>query len=251
MDSLNGLVLTGEALLQQLQAAAESSISSANQKFTNQYELGAFLQNHVFTITPTEAPMGRLDILFEVLKAMNLDSPVTLNSKVSNWKKYESSDSSVAVAVMDHIFWHQPDEGSIDKPRIKEEAERLQTTFRIMVTALAVRDGLSPRGVRRVSPLNPSDFTRYILRISKEVQPKGFKGAVAREEIDKLWEWMKNNPDINIRVALGIAALEKPHLIKRLISPLDAEEGVGANDEKAKYTLEDFYFLEAAAAKGN
>ena|SRR5277367_3981815 len=114
--------------------------------------------------------------------------------------------------------------------------------FQIMVTALAVRDGLSPRGVKRVSPLNPSDFTRDVLRLFKEVEAKKFKGVVAREEIDRLWEWMKNNPDIKIRVALGIAALEKPHLVKRLISSLDAEEGAGANDKKAKYTLEGSIF---------
>jgi len=89
-------------LLQQLQAAAKSRISSEDQKFTSQYELGAFLQNHIPQAT---TKMGRLDILFEVMKATNLDYPRVLNPALENWDKGNIPDSSVALSLMDHIFF--------------------------------------------------------------------------------------------------------------------------------------------------
>ena len=49
--------------------------------------------------------MGRLDILFEVMKATNLDYPRVLNPALENWDKGNIPDSSVALSLMDHIFF--------------------------------------------------------------------------------------------------------------------------------------------------
>ena len=79
LNLLNGHVLTGDVLLQQLQDTVESRISSANHKFLNLYELGAFSQNHSPSRTSKAVLMGRLDITFDVLEAMAPNPPKALH----------------------------------------------------------------------------------------------------------------------------------------------------------------------------
>lgn len=73
LDTINGLVLTGELLLQQLQAAVNSRIQSQNRNFKSQYDLGAFMQD-LISAEDSAPLMGRMDILFEVLTVMNINS---------------------------------------------------------------------------------------------------------------------------------------------------------------------------------
>lgn len=241
LDGLNGLVLTGELLLQQLQAAAKSRISSKNRKFENQYELGAFLQNHISRVTSKTALMGRLDILFDVLKAMDINSPRALVPEFEKWNVRKTIDSSVAISLMDHIFWKSDTAVNSYTPRDKlsdiifsrddhlvnvGDVELSQR--RDLLNATIVYDGLYKGGSKRKSIRSLSDSELGMLRFHQlynvvesedNIGNKDFSHAVI-----ELWNWFQKNPDIKARAALGIAVLDEQHIIDRLKSSSRAEE---------------------------
>lgn len=81
LDELNGLVLTGEIALEQLQQAVKERSSIRGRRFDNHYDLAAFLaaQATVFLAEPiSDARMGRVDQLFELLRRLELDTPEKL-----------------------------------------------------------------------------------------------------------------------------------------------------------------------------
>jgi len=248
LDGLNGLVLTGELLLQQLQAAAKSRISSENRKFENQYELGAFLQNYVSRATSKTALMGRLDILFDVLKAMDINSPRALVPEFEKWNVRKTIDSSVAISLMDHIFWKFDTAVNSYHPRDKLRdivfSRDLQVVMvddvrgpqrrvdvskrRDLLNATIAYDGLYKGGSKRKSIRNLNDSELGMLRFHQwysvvesedNIENKDFSHAVI-----ELWNWFQKNPDIKARVALGIAVLDEQHIIDRLKSSSGAEE---------------------------
>lgn len=82
LDELNGLVLSGEIALERLQRAGELRASTQGREFSNHYDLAASLVElarlHLGEATVTESAMGRVDNLFELLKALNLNTPDAL-----------------------------------------------------------------------------------------------------------------------------------------------------------------------------
>jgi ppGpp synthetase/RelA/SpoT-type nucleotidyltranferase len=81
LDELNGLVLAGEISLERLQRAGERRIQAQDAPFDNQYELAAHLFNHVRSTFQKEAgatAMGRVDVLLELLRRLELDNPKAL-----------------------------------------------------------------------------------------------------------------------------------------------------------------------------
>jgi hypothetical protein len=77
LDELNGLVLAGEIALERLQRAVEMRVAKRGTTFTNQYDLAAYLFEAVKSIlasAPTEPAMGRVDVLFEFLSRLELNS---------------------------------------------------------------------------------------------------------------------------------------------------------------------------------
>jgi hypothetical protein len=63
LDATNGLVHTGEVLLQQLQTAMDTRVAYQSEPFSDQYELQAFLRRQ---IKMAEGSMDHLDILLLV-----------------------------------------------------------------------------------------------------------------------------------------------------------------------------------------
>ncbi len=83
LDQLNGLVMTGESLLESLQRARERRIAEDTRKFGNHYELAAHLlgQPAVVSDRPvTESGLGGLDLLFEFLTELGMDTPAQLEN---------------------------------------------------------------------------------------------------------------------------------------------------------------------------
>lgn len=69
LDQLNGLVLAGEIALEQLQKAHDARVNAATTPFRDHYELGEFLRSRLADLgqVPTDATLGRVDILFRYL----------------------------------------------------------------------------------------------------------------------------------------------------------------------------------------
>lgn len=81
LDELNGLVIAGEVALERLQRAAERRVGREGGSFANHYDLAAFLLESArpLLVDPaSEAALGRVDILFELLKRLNLATPAQL-----------------------------------------------------------------------------------------------------------------------------------------------------------------------------
>jgi hypothetical protein len=80
VDQLNGLVLTGEMILEQLQSTIRERVARSQQQFADQYELSAYLLRYLDTVPRSafERRLGRIDVLLEFLRAANLDRPDAL-----------------------------------------------------------------------------------------------------------------------------------------------------------------------------
>lgn len=80
LDELNGLVLSGEIGLERLQRAMEQRVGRGESRFTNHFELAAFLYEAAKDIlsSPEEPVMGRVDLLFRLLVRAELNTPDAL-----------------------------------------------------------------------------------------------------------------------------------------------------------------------------
>jgi ppGpp synthetase/RelA/SpoT-type nucleotidyltranferase len=80
LDQLNGLVIAGEIALERLQKAGERRVADRGRKFANHYDLAA----HLLSRAPTEvdqiseAGLGRVDLLFELITCLGIDTPERL-----------------------------------------------------------------------------------------------------------------------------------------------------------------------------
>jgi len=85
LDELNGMVLTGEIALERLQRAVERRLTEADVQFDNQYELAAFLYKWIrhFSLN-SEPPMGRVDILLELLRKADLNDAAKLRDVLAS-----------------------------------------------------------------------------------------------------------------------------------------------------------------------
>ena len=105
LDATNGLVQSGEVLLQQLQIAVETRVSDQNEQFSDQYDLGSFLRGKMKL---GKLSMDQLDILFQILKVCELDSPVQLPKALKGWdidnNKTVNNGRPIALRILDHIL---------------------------------------------------------------------------------------------------------------------------------------------------
>ncbi|RLK23779.1 RelA/SpoT family protein [Micromonospora sp. M71_S20] len=78
LDELNGLVLAGEIALERLQKAGKARSSISGRKFANHYDLAAYLLDRAAKHLDgpvTDSGLGRVDQLFELIRALELDTP--------------------------------------------------------------------------------------------------------------------------------------------------------------------------------
>jgi ppGpp synthetase/RelA/SpoT-type nucleotidyltranferase len=77
LDELNGMVLAGEIALESLQRAGEARVAVKGRKIANHYDLAVHLLGRAADITKkpiSEAGLGRVDILFDLLKKLGKDT---------------------------------------------------------------------------------------------------------------------------------------------------------------------------------
>lgn len=82
LDQLNGLVLSGEIALEQLQRAGETRVASRGRKLENHFDLAVYLLSQAERITERsvgESGLGRVDLLFDLLSEISLDTPELLD----------------------------------------------------------------------------------------------------------------------------------------------------------------------------
>jgi ppGpp synthetase/RelA/SpoT-type nucleotidyltranferase len=111
LDQLNGLVISGEIALEQLQKAGEARVAASGREFSNHYELAAYLLSHMADRTEepiSEAGLGRVDLLFDFIVASNVNTPEELSAYL------ETVDSNVEIRplaeqVIDALLSEEPD----------------------------------------------------------------------------------------------------------------------------------------------
>src|SRR5450830_1042949 len=86
LDELNGLVLAGEIALERLQRAGELRASTHGREYANHYDLAASLlelgREHLMGAKVNEATIGKVDVLYQLLKATNINTPEKLEKFV-------------------------------------------------------------------------------------------------------------------------------------------------------------------------
>jgi ppGpp synthetase/RelA/SpoT-type nucleotidyltranferase len=84
-DELNGMVLAGESALRRLQRAGEARVAAGGRPFGNHYDLASHLRS---TFSPVvgrhieETALGRIDVLYEFLKQLDLGTPDRLKQYI-------------------------------------------------------------------------------------------------------------------------------------------------------------------------
>ncbi len=82
LDELNGLVLAGEIALERLQRAGDARVSSQDREYGNHYDLAASLlemsRSKLANQDIHEAAIGRVDLLFQLLAAVDMNKPEDL-----------------------------------------------------------------------------------------------------------------------------------------------------------------------------
>lgn len=86
LDELNGMVLAGEIALERLQRAAEMRVSVHDREYSDHYDLASSLlklsRAKLGIQSLHESSIGRVDVLFALLKKLNLNKPETLSKYI-------------------------------------------------------------------------------------------------------------------------------------------------------------------------
>ncbi len=78
LDELNGLVIAGEIALERLQKAGEARVAGSERPFENHFDLASHLLSRTALAAAgplADSALGRVDLLFEMLKRLNLLTP--------------------------------------------------------------------------------------------------------------------------------------------------------------------------------
>jgi hypothetical protein len=81
LDQINGMVIAGEIALEQLQRAGKKRVAEHGRKFSNHYDLADYLLDGAGPLLQTADPdalLGRVNILFRLIDALNLSTPDAL-----------------------------------------------------------------------------------------------------------------------------------------------------------------------------
>ncbi len=111
LDELNGLVLAGEIALQRLQKAVKNRVSQVGKEFNNHYELAMYLYNklgYVSEDSPREIVLGRVDLLYNCIKASDYNKPENLKEFISQVNP-EIKNRPIVEQLLDRISENDPE----------------------------------------------------------------------------------------------------------------------------------------------
>ncbi len=112
LDELNGLVLSGEIALERLQRAGELRASTHGREYANHYDLAASLldlaRTNLSVDDVNDAAMGRVDVLYELLKAVNLNTPDQLAKYVQQLHT-DFEKRPISEQITDQILTEDPE----------------------------------------------------------------------------------------------------------------------------------------------
>ena len=111
LDELNGLVLSGEAVLERLQDAFKYRIANMEQQFNNHYELAALIRGKIDPVLQKKFFMGRVDVLLRFLKKAEMDNPKKISkylNRLNNIKKSKTY-STIVDYFCDMILYDYPE----------------------------------------------------------------------------------------------------------------------------------------------
>jgi len=112
LDGINGLVRTGEVLLNQLKASVDARIATQNRPFANMFELGAFVQSYApYDPSDNKYRLGSLSSLLQVLRHLGIDKPTVLGTHLQEWAKDASNLKRYPLtnSILDHLLAKKPD----------------------------------------------------------------------------------------------------------------------------------------------
>lgn len=249
LDATNGLVHTGEVLLQQLQTAMDTRVSYQNKPFCDQYELRAFLKTQ---IKDSKGSMYHLDILLLVLRILDLNSPWKLGGKLESLAMPDSR-APITLTILEYVLSSLGEEqfGSETlalrrRPFAGNQSRLDRADGNYYVTDLETKDGILEqkdileRAVQIVDILRfpersilviegmPSKFNEFYALHNfvhfATVRPRDrghgdrkWLVEKAMKKVEPLWNWFEKNDDMLFRVAFLLARLNVPEIERRLV----------------------------------
>lgn len=111
LDELNGMVIAGEIALERLQRAVETRVARENSKFSNRYELAAFLADETRALRSgrdAELTMGDVGTLLKLLRAAELDQPGSLTDYLQTVREV-TEHRPLADQLADMVLLERPD----------------------------------------------------------------------------------------------------------------------------------------------
>ncbi|TIN69640.1 MAG: hypothetical protein E5Y30_18425 [Mesorhizobium sp.] len=240
LDELNGMVIAGEIALERLQKAVERRLSSAQDtQFDNHYELAAYLYKWLRGSVPegTEPAIGRVDILWELLKRANLNSPGKLlpllpDAAASSGAALSDQLADTVLELYPELYSSYgtlqsslatPDTSAQPSPQATERADTmgdflsawvtLERTFRILGEDLTFKRGyVDPiKGAKSIE-LSASALEAIvgIRRLRNNLVhgieiPSRKVLMEARSSLDSVFHELQNHPEARVRDALSEA----------------------------------------------
>ncbi|KAH8591278.1 hypothetical protein B0O99DRAFT_690881 [Bisporella sp. PMI_857] len=215
LDATNGLVCTGEVLLQQLQTAMDDRVAYQKKSFSEQYELLSFLRGQIKKV---EGSMEHLDVLLLVLKITTLDSPRRLGETLEGFMVPSKSADPIALTILEHILTTLGEEQRRDnnlylrsRSVVLSDLEIDKKNSKCYTADVETRDKiLNQRGILETAFANirpdrgSKDEDRWLCEMSLK-------------ELDPPWTWFETNDDVLFRVSLLLARMNVKDIDEELI----------------------------------
>jgi len=106
LDELNGLVIAGEIALERLQKAGEARVAGSERQFENHFDLASHLLSRTALAAQgrlAPSALGRVDLLFELLKRLNLLTPEQLKPFIES-VHHDTERRPIAEQIIDRLL---------------------------------------------------------------------------------------------------------------------------------------------------
>jgi ppGpp synthetase/RelA/SpoT-type nucleotidyltranferase len=106
LDELNGLVIAGEIALERLQKAGEARVAGSERQFENHYDLASHLLSRTALSAHgplADSALGRVDLLFELLKRLDLLTPEQLKPYIEA-VHHDTERRPIAEQIIDRLL---------------------------------------------------------------------------------------------------------------------------------------------------